>query len=193
MIRVDFIRHGKTQGNLEGRYVGVTDEALCQQGREALLKLCEEGIYPEAQAVFSSPMKRCLETAEILYGGCKVSVIAELAETDFGLFEYKNYEELNGNEAYQAWIDSNGTMDIPGAESAKAFSDRMEKGFQKLLALSLQGGFQHVACVVHGGVIMKLMNLYAVQREDYYYWQMKNGRGLSVMIDERKIDFLGRI
>ena len=35
-MRFICIRHGKTAGNLKGAYVGRTDEALCEQGREAL-------------------------------------------------------------------------------------------------------------------------------------------------------------
>ena len=37
----------------------------------------------------------------------------KLEEMDFGDFEYKNYHELNGNAAYQAWIDSGGTDCLP--------------------------------------------------------------------------------
>lgn len=193
MITIVFIRHGKTQGNLEGRYVGRTDEGLCQAGKDALLKLKAEGIYPDVEAVFVSPMKRCLETAGLLYEGKEPKVIKGLAETDFGVFEYKNYEELNGNPVYQAWIDSNGTMDIPDAESTEAFGQRIAEGFGELIGQCKEAGYEKVACVVHGGVIMKLMNLYALQREDYYYWQMKNGRGLVVMADPETIDFMERI
>lgn len=193
MITVVFLRHGKTQGNLEGRYVGVTDEPLCESGVQALQALKAEGIYPQVEAVFSSPMKRCLETSGILYDGKEPSVIEGLRETDFGVFEYKNYEELNGDAVYQAWIDSNGTMDIPEAETAEAFGERIAKGFEVLIAQCKEKGYQKVACVVHGGVIMKLMNLYAVQREDYYFWQMKNGRGLEVLADFERIHFVNRI
>ena len=35
-VRVILIRHGKTRGNLEGRYVGRTDEPLCPEGVAAL-------------------------------------------------------------------------------------------------------------------------------------------------------------
>ena len=33
---VYLIRHGKTKGNLEGRYIGTTDEPLCEEGKQSL-------------------------------------------------------------------------------------------------------------------------------------------------------------
>lgn len=48
-------------------------------------------------------------------------IIEELSECDFGEFENKNYKELSGNQDYQRWIDSNGTLPFPGGESREAF------------------------------------------------------------------------
>ena len=101
-MRWILIRHGLTQGNLESRYIGChTDEPLCEKGIEAL----KEKRYPPVQRVFSSPMKRCLETAAILYPSVPVEIVPAFRECDFGLFENKNYLELNGRQDYQAWID----------------------------------------------------------------------------------------
>ena len=113
MLKIWLIRHGMTEGNRHQRYIGVTDEPLCEEGRELLGKFT----YPKPQAVFVSPLKRCLETAAILFGDPKVRIIDQLAECDFGEFENKNYKELSGDPRYQAWIDSNGILAFPGGES----------------------------------------------------------------------------
>ena len=62
MIKLWLIRHGKTEGNKLSRYIGTTDEPLCQEGTEFLHKMD----YPKVQAVYVSPLKRCVQTAEIL-------------------------------------------------------------------------------------------------------------------------------
>ena len=36
MIKIAMIRHGKTYGNTLGRYIGVTDEPLCEEGKKAV-------------------------------------------------------------------------------------------------------------------------------------------------------------
>ena len=82
MIKLWLIRHGKTEGNKLSRYIGTTDEPLCQEGTEFLHKMD----YPKVQAVYVSPLKRCVQTAEILFPGEPVHIIEELAECDFGSF-----------------------------------------------------------------------------------------------------------
>ena len=52
-------------------------------------------------------MKRCIQTAQIIYPGREAVVVDDLKECDFGRFEGKNYIELSGDAYYQKWIDSN--------------------------------------------------------------------------------------
>ena len=87
------IRHAKTQGNIERRYIGCrTDEDLCAEGIAQL----QTQHYPDADMVFASPMKRCIETAKLLYPDVPFDIIPDFRECDFGDFENRNYEELNG-------------------------------------------------------------------------------------------------
>lgn len=165
------IRHGQTQGNLEHRYIGCrTDEPLCVQGIEKL----KEKIYPVVHRVFVSPMKRCIETAHILYPDIPLEVVEDFRECDFGDFENKNYVELNGRADYQAWIDSNGEMPFPKGESRQEFAARCVKAFDELLKRNIQGD---CAIIAHGGTIMAIMERCAVPKGNYYDFQVKNGEG----------------
>lgn len=67
-MKILLIRHGMTKGNAEHRYVGSTDEGLLPEERERLLTLAKTGRY-KADKVLVSPMRRCIETAEILFSG----------------------------------------------------------------------------------------------------------------------------
>lgn len=81
-------------------------------------------------------MKRCVETAEILWPGFdqkKMQKVTDLRECDFGDFENKNYKELSGNGDYQAWIDSNGTLPFPNGESMDAFKSRCLEAFARIV------------------------------------------------------------
>ena len=102
-IEVYLIRHGATNANREHRYLGRTEEPLSEEGREELKAFQRQGIYPDPaslQALFVSPMERCRETAELLFGDCEQHVIPEFREMDFGLFEGKNYQDLQGDARY---------------------------------------------------------------------------------------------
>ena len=52
---------------------------------------------------------------------------------DFGVFEGKNYLELQGDKRYQEWIDSNGTLPFPEGESREEFISRCDKGFRRMI------------------------------------------------------------
>ena len=74
MIRLYLIRHGQTPGNKLQRYIGTTDEPLSTEGKEFLEKLT----YPMPEALYVSPLCRCVETAEILFPGKSFHIIEEL-------------------------------------------------------------------------------------------------------------------
>lgn len=181
---VYLIRHSYTSGNLLKRYIGKTDEPLCQEG----IQLLQERTYPVAEKLVVSPMLRCRQTAELIYPGQPYEVAEELRECDFGLFENKNYKELDGNEAYQRWIDSMGTLPFPDGESRETFRERTLAGFQKVLEDCREEGISSVAFVVHGGSIMNIMEQTALPKGSYYDYQVKNGEGYELRFSEEEIN-----
>ena len=179
MLKIWLIRHGMTEGNRYQRYIGVTDEPLCEEGRELLRKFT----YPKPQAVFVSPLKRCLETAAILFDDPKVRIIDQLAECDFGEFENKNYKELSGDPRYQEWIDSNGILAFPGGESKEECAVRNLEGFQRAVTACIREEITEAALVVHGGTIMNIMEQYVLPKKEFYEWHVGNGCGYLVELD----------
>ena len=180
MLKLYLIRHGQTPGNKLSRYIGTTDEPLSDEGREFLKKLS----YPMPEELFVSPLLRCVETAEIFFPGKQLHIIEEFSECDFGEFENKNYKELAGNENYQKWIDSNGTMPFPGGESREGFKYRSLTGFQKAVTQCIRKNVDTAALVIHGGTIMNIMEEYADRHRPFYEWHVKNGGGYLVELDQ---------
>lgn len=183
-IEVYLIRHGATNANREHRYLGRTEEPLSEEGREELKAFQRQGIYPEPaslQALFVSPMERCRETAELLFGDYEQHIIPEFREMDFGLFEGKNYQDLQGDARYQAWIDSNGTLPFPEGESREGFIARCRRGFEEMLRIATAEGIsrneerKNIAAVVHGGTIMAVCSSFT--DGEYFDFQIGNGEG----------------
>lgn len=181
-VEIVFIRHGRTPANKEHRYLGKTDESLSLEGIEALRQEKAEKIYPEIDYLFASPMKRCIETADILYPGKVPILVPQWKEMDFGLFEGKNYQELNGDKQYQAWIDSGGTLPFPQGESRPCFLQRCSLGMYESVDRyrELFTGGVKIGCVVHGGTIMALLSTF--YGGEYFDYQVKNGRGYCCML-----------
>ena len=176
-ITLVLIRHGETKSNKEHRYLGKTDESLSKEGEKQLAEYKKLQMYPNIDFLFSSPMKRCIQTADILYPELQSFLIAEWEEMDFGAFEGKNYMELQDDERYQAWIDSNGTLPFPEGESREEFTARCNRGFLKMLEKVAQGkeGHKTVGIIVHGGTIMALLSMYG--KGAYFDYQATNGKG----------------
>ena len=180
-ITLLMIRHGAVISNKEHRYLGKTDESLMEAGVMELVGYSNAKRYPEVEHLFASPMKRCRETAAILYPGRQPIIIPEWEEMDFGAFEGKNYLELRKDSRYQAWIDSNGMLPFPEGESREEFEFRCEKGFHRMLhricRMADEKGREPetIGMIVHGGTIMALLSRY--YGGEYFDYQVSNGGG----------------
>lgn len=186
-MKINLIRHGMTAGNLEKRYIGRTDEPLCPAGISAL----NSRLYPAPGTLICSPMKRCIETARLIFPGTEPQIYHDLRECDFGDFEEKNYRDLTGNADYQRWIDSGGTLPIPGGEAPDDFRERCCREF--LMAVRANSAADTLTFVVHGGTIMSVMERFALPRRSYFEWQCQNGGGFSAEFNGEDLTDISKI
>lgn len=173
-INVILIRHAATEGNRLRRYIGVTDEDI--SGTE-----CLTHSYPPCDLAVSSPMKRCLQTAEYLYPKQPVQICEKLRECDFGDFENKSYEDLKDDLRYQKWLDSGGKEPFPKGEAHEDFIKRSIEGFFETLC-AFDG--KNIAYIIHGGSIMAIMQ--SLFGGGFYDYQVKNGGGFKFEMEGSK-------
>ena len=199
MLELIMIRHGRTKGNIENRYIGTTDEPLLASEAERLSvkreKLKEAGmLHPDV--LCASPMRRCRETAAVLFPESEPVIVPDFRECDFGEFENKNYQELSGNADYQRWIDSGGRLPFPGGESMRSFQERVCRAFgRQIREIILTSGNQRsrdakAAMVVHGGTIMAVLERYGYPRKSYFDWHVGNGDGFLLSVRKTGEDLL---
>ena len=150
-MKIVLIRHGQTPSNRERRFLGLTDEPLVEESREMLASRS----YPPVEHLFSSPLLRCRQTAEIIYPGHRVNVVEDPREMDFGLFEGRTNEEMCEEPFYKEWLAA-GRADFPGGETMEHFRGRCLRAFRE--TVSRLDADSSAAFVVHGGVIMALMS-----------------------------------
>lgn len=181
-MKLILIRHGQTFGNQEHRYVGRTDEGIldCAKHYLSMYRL------PMAEKLYVSPMKRCIETARILYPGRRYEAVGDFREMDFGQFEYKNFEQLKDEPAYQKWLDTGGTIPFPDGEESGVFKKRCVNAAKKLIGEALQQSVSSMAWVVHGGTIMAVLEAFSNPNQPFYYWQVQNGGGYSGIVLEKE-------
>lgn len=165
---IALIRHGRTAGNLMKKYIGVTDEELYDaRGLER--------DYPAADIVVTSPLKRCVRTAEIIYPDAEKIVIDDLREYDFGRFEGKTFEEAVSDAEYKKWLESDGNEAFPGGEDHGDFKLRSVRAFR---AAAEKYKDHDIAFVVHGGTIMAVMQ--SIFGGGFYDYMVENGGGYII-------------
>ncbi|MGN0367422.1 MAG: histidine phosphatase family protein [Wujia sp.] len=179
--QIILIRHGQTQGNKEHRYVGSTDEPLLEESKNCICNITGDFLH-ENLRLFVSPMLRALQTAKALFPGREAMVVDELRECEFGDFEYKDYQELQTDERYQAFIDSGGTLAFPNGEAKEDFIHRTMIGFEKIL--QMVKGVDTIVIVAHGGTIMAILDRLSMPHRDYFDWQVAPLTGYQGQLQE---------
>ena len=180
------IRHLKTPGNEKRQYIGSTDEALSEQEVQNFVQKQKRENYPPVQQVIVSPMKRCIQTAELIYPKNQITQEELLKECDFGIFEGKTYEDLKDRAEYQAWLDSGGTIAFPEGEEQKEFRSRCVKGMLCQVDRLCKENVESAAFVIHGGTIMAVLERLAEEQKEFYHWQVENGGGYRMLVDEEE-------
>ena len=150
------VRHSEA-GHEGVRYVGKTDAPLTHAGRRQAERL-EKSIHRQAPSrALSSPLRRCLETAEILLKNINLVLECdpELREVDFGRWEGLTFRDIAARDPRLVEQWALGEMDFcfPEGESLVDFWDRVGHVAQRLREMPCEC----VLAVTHAGVIRYLL------------------------------------
>lgn len=191
MKTIYFIRHGQTKYNVEGRFVGSTDLPLTENGRKNIYDLWHErSKHIDKEVIYSSPMKRCIETAHIIFPDEHIEIIKNMREMNFGVFEGKTHDELMDMQAYRNFRATSGKEKIPHGESGIEFGMRVLKGFFEMIGHMNKNSYETAALICHGGVIMAIFSMLCEESDDIYYYHRDNGQGLKAHYDENRKELI---
>lgn len=180
--RIAFIRHGMTQANLDGRYIGTTDLPLCREGADQLYEKIEKYDYPSVQKVYTSPLKRCKQTMSILQPNRLVAEMPELREMDFGKFENKTADELMNDPDYEQFIKGGLDNPPPNGESTREVINRCYEALNIIISDMMYEGLTNVAVCTHGGLIMNMLAGFGVPKRKPMDYACDFGEGFEVMV-----------
>ncbi len=97
-MQIYLFRHGQTAGHAFGKFLGVTDEPLCELGVETAKAA---GSDPTVQEVLVTTLQRTQMTAAILFPNAKQRICPSLREMNFGDFEGRSADEMRARAAGQ--------------------------------------------------------------------------------------------
>lgn len=179
---VYLFRHGLTKGNINAQYIGHTDLPITTDSISALKSIKAKHHYPEVDAVFVSPLKRCIESAEIMFPKNKALVINEFIEYNFGEFEGCTADDLKNNDDFKEWLRGDMHARPPYGESNAEFFSRICYAFERLVEGMIKSGTETVAIVGHAGVLMAILACYGLPEAPMAHWQMEAGYGFKLRI-----------
>src|SRR5215472_14864783 len=148
------LRHPEPDAAARGRCYGAFDVPLSTEGIRAAYALAATLAPERLDAIYTSPLQRCADTAEILAEGRSSSLqrIEALREMNFGAWEGKTYEEIAAlyPELYQQWMDRPTEIVFPGGECFREMRMRVLSALDRFLS---EHAGQSLGLVTHGGVI----------------------------------------
>lgn len=129
---VILLRHGEADTPAPDAFLGRTDTALTENGRLAAQNAAKRLSRMRLDAIVTSPLVRCVQTARLLRLPPAIKTEPGLAERDFGDWNGKSRAACRADEA--AWAQfalPDGAS--PNGESVSAFHERVAEAYERVL------------------------------------------------------------
>jgi probable phosphoglycerate mutase len=185
------LRHGQhvLQGRvLAGRTPGI---GLSTMGRAEIAAVADRLANEDIVALYSSPLQRTRETAEILSERLDLPIQyrEDLLELDFGEWTGLTFDAVRTDERWPVWRDCRSIATIPGGESMRQVQERAVEALFDLRQTHRDG---RVLIVSHGDVIRAAL-LFALGMPLDFYSRIEVGLASinTIHIDNSGIRVLG--
>ncbi|MBR6669149.1 MAG: histidine phosphatase family protein [Ruminococcus sp.] len=180
--RISLIRHGLTKANENGIYIGRTDYPLSSKGESELCSKMEEYEYPKVHRVYSSPLRRCTETAEILFPDTEMCIVEDITELNFGEFEGKSVDDLINREDYKEWLKGGLEKRPPNGESMEELCVRTYKALNEIVMDMMNDGITHSAVITHAGIISNMLSCFGLPKLNPKEISCPSGEGFEIIV-----------
>ena len=152
MTTILLARHGETDWNREGRFQGHADPPLNGTGRAQAAHLAYELADVELAAVYSSPLRRALETARVVAAAHELEPVAldALREVDVGSWQGLTRADIEARfpDQLARWLDYE-----QGWADGETYEEMGQRVVATLLELAAEHDGEQILAVTHGGPI----------------------------------------
>jgi alpha-ribazole phosphatase len=141
-------RHGATDANVARAFLSRHDPPLNDLGRRQSERARDALAQIAFQAGFTSPMRRCMQTIEIVAAYLKHTVLDELREIDFGSWEGRTLEWLEHHDPQGVarrrkdpvgFRPSGGENFLDVAQRLRPFADQLSMSSEATLVMAHRG------------------------------------------------------
>jgi broad specificity phosphatase PhoE len=151
------VRHGETDWNRERRFQGHSDVSLNEPGRRQAEALADALAGERFAAAYSSPLRRALETAEIVAARLDIPVEPRggLMEVDVGSWSGLTTAEVEERfpDGFSLWAETR----AGGWSDGETYEDLGARVVRDLHELAERHPGERVLAVTHGGPIRSVL------------------------------------
>lgn len=180
MTRIVLVRHGQTGWNIGAgsmRFRGRTDLALDETGRAQAQALAERLSDLPIAAVYSSPLRRAVQTAEPIAERLALSVrpISGLVDIDYGDWQGLTPDEVAETcpDLYRLWLERPHLVEFPHGESLSEVHSRIMAALEEVIARHED---QTVLLVAHQ-VVNKVLVCAMLDLDNSHFWRIRQDNG----------------
>lgn len=166
------VRHGECQANVEGVFRGRIDFPLTENGIEQAKLLAEELKNYPVSAIYTSPLARCVKTAEAISEVKKLEVYKDdgFNNIKLGGWEGKPKKEIKENspELWRLWVTEPEKLQIPNGET---LAEVQKRALQSVKRIVSKHRGQTILIVTHRAVLKPLIaGLLCIPQP--YFWKI---------------------
>src|SRR3972149_1666758 len=182
MAKLILARHGETVWNVEKVYRGRTDVSLDEVGiKQAELLGKNLGSW-KLEAIYSSPLKRALDTANIVARYQKIGVHVAKGLIDFDYGEWQSLPEQEARRLYPTlhseWHNNPHKVKMPGGESLEDVRKRVIEVVDDVLSK-----YQGSVVLVSHRVVNKVLICFLLGLDNSHFWNIKQDVGGITIFD----------
>ena len=172
MTEIILARHGETEWNVAEVFRGRIDVDLNKTGTKQAELLAEYLSDLKIDAIYSSPLKRALETTETIanYHKLDVEIAPGLIDLDYGKWQGLPHQEVKDKyrELYTEWINSPHKVRMPAGESLDDVSKRATSAVDSILAKH-----KGTVVLVSHRVVNKVLICALLGLDNSHFWSIR--------------------
>jgi len=186
MTEIILVRHGETEWNVAEIFRGRIDIELNETGIKQAELLAKYLSKLKIEAIYSSPLKRALKTAEIIAGHHKldVDIAPGLIDFNFGKWQGLSHQEVKdkNKELYADWINRPDQIKMPAGESLDEVRKRATGVVNNIIAR-----YKGTVVLISHRVVNKVLICALLGLDNSHFWNIKQDTcGITIFTYENE-------
>lgn len=175
------IRHGETDFNKKRFFYGKADVSINETGKEQASQIHQLLKGRAISRIYTSQLKRTLETAAIIFPDQIPTAYKALNERDFGLWEGRTANEIQAAFplVWEEWLESPFDVTPSKAEPFQKFKDRVQSIVEEIR----ETDDDEIAIVGHLGVLRLIYQFLVDPEADF--WSIDIPQGTVLLLENK--------